>query len=163
MNSTYYPSPLGLIRINTSAEGLCSVMFIDEQPHGQAADTGRADETGRSTARQLAEYFAGQRKSFDLPLAPQGSPFQRQVWDMLLNIPYGSTDSYAGIAGKLNHPLSVRAVGAANGRNPIAVIIPCHRVIGSDGKLTGYAGGLWRKEHLLQLEGAGQSKQQKLW
>ncbi|HVJ94578.1 MAG TPA: methylated-DNA--[protein]-cysteine S-methyltransferase, partial [Labilithrix sp.] len=97
-------------------------------------------------------YFAGQRTSFDLELAPRGTPFQRDVWRALLSVPYGRTTTYSAIARSIGRPLAVRAVGAANGRNPLAIVVPCHRVIGNDGSLTGYAGGLDNKRFLLELE-----------
>jgi methylated-DNA-[protein]-cysteine S-methyltransferase len=103
--------------------------------------------------RQLAEYFAGVRRAFTLPLAPHGTDFERRVWRALAAIPYGETRSYAGVAAAIGRPTACRAVGRANGRNPIAVVIPCHRVIGSDGSLTGYGGGLDLKRFLLDLEG----------
>ena len=105
-------------------------------------------------AAQLAEYFAGRRKAFDLPLAPAGTPFQQAVWRALADIPFGETRTYAGLARALGRPRAARAVGAANGRNPLPIVLPCHRVIGSDGGLTGYAGGLAVKRRLLELEGA---------
>ena len=105
--------------------------------------------------RQLAEYFAGARRAFALPLAPAGTEFERRVWQALSAIPYGETRSYAEVAREIGRPEACRAVGRANGRNPIAVVIPCHRVIGSDGSLTGYGGGLELKRLLLDLEGAG--------
>lgn len=105
-------------------------------------------------ARQLTEHFAGQRTDFDLPLAPPGTAFQRRVWDELRRIPYGTTATYGELAERLGDPKCVRAVGLANGRNPIAVVVPCHRVIGSDGKLRGYAAGIERKQRLLALEDA---------
>jgi methylated-DNA-[protein]-cysteine S-methyltransferase len=104
--------------------------------------------------QQLAEYFAGARRVFDLPLAPAGTPFQQRVWRALLEIPYGRTVSYGELARAIGSPGAARAVGLANNRNPIAIVIPCHRVIGADGSLTGYGGGLHVKEHLLALEGA---------
>lgn len=104
--------------------------------------------------RQLAEYFAGERNDFDLPLAPRGTEFERRVWQALAAIPYGQTRSYSEVARSIGRPQACRAVGRANGRNPIAVVIPCHRVIGSDGSLTGYGGGLDLKRFLLDLEGA---------
>jgi methylated-DNA-[protein]-cysteine S-methyltransferase len=104
-------------------------------------------------ARQLLEYFSGKRKTFDFPLAPKGTPFQLDVWNALLEIPYGDTVTYAELARRIGRPAAVRAVGAANGANPIPVIIPCHRVIGSNGTLTGYGGGIERKQWLLALEG----------
>lgn len=106
------------------------------------------------TVRQLDEYFAGKRHDFDLPLAPQGTPFQQKVWAALRQIPYGTTASYGQIAATMGNPKASRAVGMANNRNPIAIIIPCHRVIGSDGSLVGYGGGLPIKKQLLELEGA---------
>ena len=105
-----------------------------------------------AAARQLAEYFAGRRRAFDLPLAPAGTPFQQQVWRQLLQIPFGSTCSYGALARAVGRPSASRAVGAANGRNPISIIIPCHRVIGSDGSLTGYGGGEPAKRWLLDHE-----------
>jgi methylated-DNA-[protein]-cysteine S-methyltransferase len=104
--------------------------------------------------RELREYFAGRRTQFGIPLAPCGTPFQQRVWEALRRIPFGATSSYRDIARAVGAPDAVRAVGAANGRNPIAIVVPCHRVIGSDGTLTGYAGGLDRKRALLELEGA---------
>ncbi len=106
------------------------------------------------TARQLAEHFAGERTGFDLPLAPPGTAFQQRVWEELRRIPYGTTTTYGEVAARLGDPRCVRAVGLANGRNPIAVVVPCHRVIGSDGKLRGYAAGVERKQRLLALEDA---------
>jgi methylated-DNA-[protein]-cysteine S-methyltransferase len=107
--------------------------------------------------RQLAEYFAGERRAFALPVAPEGTDFERRVWQALAAIPYGETRSYRDVAGAIGRPTACRAVGRANGRNPIAVVIPCHRVIGSDGSLTGYGGGLDLKRFLLELEGAGRA------
>jgi methylated-DNA-[protein]-cysteine S-methyltransferase len=112
----------------------------------------RDDAAFAELAEQLEQYFAGHRREFDLALAPSGSPFEQRVWDALLEIPYGETVSYGEIARRVGAPGSARAVGLANGRNPIAVIVPCHRVIGADGSLTGYGGGLDRKRLLLDLE-----------
>lgn len=112
----------------------------------------RAPEAFADVVAQLGEYFAGARTRFDLPLAPAGTPFQRDVWTALLEIPYGQTRSYGELARRVGRPNASRAVGAANGRNPIAVIVPCHRVIGADGSLTGFGGGLDRKRLLLDLE-----------
>ncbi len=113
----------------------------------------------RQAEEELAEYFAGRRRRFTLPVAPQGTPFQRSVWEALQRIPYGATSTYGRIAAHVGRPKACRAVGMANHRNPIAIVIPCHRVVGSDGTLTGYAGGLGVKERLLQLEqqGAGRT------
>jgi methylated-DNA-[protein]-cysteine S-methyltransferase len=106
------------------------------------------------TRAQLDEYFSGTRKQFDLPLAPQGTPFQTEVWHTLATIPYGETISYAQLAQRVGKPTAMRAVGAANGRNPLPIVLPCHRVIGADGSLTGFGGGLPTKQFLLELEGA---------
>jgi methylated-DNA-[protein]-cysteine S-methyltransferase len=113
-------------------------------------------EDARRTAevrRQLAEYFAGERREFDLELAPEGTPFERSVWEQLRKIPFGETRSYGEIARAIGHPGSARAVGRANGANPIPIVVPCHRVIGADGSLTGFGGGLENKSRLLELEG----------
>jgi methylated-DNA-[protein]-cysteine S-methyltransferase len=101
---------------------------------------------------QLAEYFAGERREFDVPMQLAGTAFQRRVWEELVRIPYGTTITYAELARRVGRPTAVRAVGAANGRNPISILVPCHRVIGADGKLTGYGGGVERKQWLLELE-----------
>jgi methylated-DNA-[protein]-cysteine S-methyltransferase len=117
-----------------------------------AAGWRRDDARFADVARQLEQYFDGERTTFDIPLRMQGGPFEREVWAELLRIPYGETASYGEIARRVGKPHASRAVGAANGRNPIAIIVPCHRVIGSDGALTGYGGGLERKRALLDLE-----------
>src|SRR5262249_26810960 len=140
-------TPVGRLRL-VSEDGALRYIFLDGDPVGDE----REDAVLKRTARQLGEYFAGRRTQFDLPLAPQGSPFQRAVWDALARIPYGATCSYADIARAIDRPAAVRAVGAANGANPIPIVLPCHRVIGSDGKLVGYGGGLPRKRWLLAHE-----------
>lgn len=158
-----YISPLGTLQVTADDSGLHSVLFIDAGA-GQPGDTAPATNSLVTAAiQQLDEYFHAGRRSFDLPLTPPGTQFQQQVWQELLQIPFGKTTSYSDIARRLNNPLSVRAVGTANGQNPIAILIPCHRVIGADGSLTGYAGGLWRKEFLLRLEGSGKYGQPTLW
>jgi len=113
-----------------------------------------ADRLLRDCAAQVAEFFAGERGRFDLPLAPRGTPFQQRVWREIATVPFGETITYAELAARAGSPGSARAAGAATGRNPIALVVPCHRVVGTDGALTGYAGGLRRKEKLLVLEGA---------
>jgi len=150
------PSPLGPLRLTADDEALHAVEFIDDVQQQTTPPQGRLDSNAvlERAAEQLGEYFDGRRRDFDLPLRPQGTPFQRRVWDALLGIPFGVTVSYGEIAARIGAPNAMRAVGAANGRNPIAVIIPCHRVIGSNGTLTGYGGGLPRKVKLLRLEGA---------
>lgn len=150
-----HPSPLGEILLVADATGLTGLHFVDQKHFPKDADTWtlHAGHPVLSAAReQLDEYFAGRRRTFDLPLAARGTPFQRQVWALLCEIPYGTTTSYGALAAMLGQPTASRAVGAANGRNPIGIIVPCHRVVGSAGALTGYAGGLERKEALLALE-----------
>ncbi|UVE16238.1 methylated-DNA--[protein]-cysteine S-methyltransferase [Pseudomonas sp. LS44] len=154
MHYRYHHSPLGKLLIAGDEQGL-RLLHMDaarawELVHGWQADQGELDDV----CRQLDEYFAGQRERFELRLAPAGTAFQRQIWQALQEIPYGRTWSYAELARHIAKPAAVRAVGTANGANPLAIIIPCHRVIGSNGTLTGYAGGLERKQLLLQLEGA---------
>jgi methylated-DNA-[protein]-cysteine S-methyltransferase len=148
-------SPLGPIRLAATARGLAGVWFEGQQHHPGPLDAPlMADHPllGQA-ARQLAAYLDGTCRAFDLPLDPQGTPFQRAVWQALAAIPHGATRTYADIAERAGRPAAVRAAGAAIGRNPISVIVPCHRVIGRDGSLTGYAGGLERKRALLRLEG----------
>lgn len=154
MVHTVIESPLGpLLAVAEGAE-LVSLHFADRaaEPDGE-----RDDGSFGETERQLREYFAGRRQRFDLPLAPRGSEFQLRVWKALEQIPYGRTRTYGDLARELGCPGAAQAVGAANGRNPLAVVVPCHRVIGSDGALTGYAGGLERKRRLLDLEAASSS------
>lgn len=162
MYKSHYQSPIGLIEIKASDAGLLSVFFIDEVKEENTNGIIGNDIT-KQTSKYLAEYFAGNCHTFDVPLAPVGTTFQQQVWKELVKVPFGKTDTYSSIANKLNNPLSVRAVGAANGKNPISIIVPCHRIIGASGHLTGYAGGLWRKEFLLNLEGVTKGVQTRLW
>ncbi|ABZ83539.1 6-o-methylguanine DNA methyltransferase [Heliomicrobium modesticaldum Ice1] len=150
---TYYASPIGLIEIRGSEQGIWTISFAEEADgHGQRQGTGRLPPCLQACARQLDEYFQGARQTFSLALAPRGTAFQRRVWDALAAIPFGESRSYRQIAEAVGNPKAVRAVGGANHNNPISIVIPCHRVIGSDGSLTGYAGGLWRKEWLLNHE-----------
>ena len=148
------PSPVGRLRLIASDSALVGIWF--EQ--GRDAARGRGDLVERSTPvlertrSQLEEYFAARRSAFDLPLEPRGTEFQRRVWSTLLTIPYGETRTYGQIAEQIGNPTAVRAVGAANGRNPISIIAPCHRVIGMNGNLTGFGGGLDAKAYLLSLE-----------
>lgn len=153
------PSPVGQLTLIASDQGLAAVLWENEDPKRVGIDKGtRCDDFPPlvETAQQLREYFDGQRKKFALPLHFTGTDFQQQVWHALLTIPYGETRSYLQIAQQINNEKSVRAVGAANGKNPISIIAPCHRVIGSSGKLTGFAGGLEAKAFLLQLESPAQ-------
>ena len=144
----YYLSPIGLIEIGGTAEHILSLYFVDER-----RPDAESHATVEKAVRQVGEYFDGTRREFDLPLALDGTAFQEQVWRQLLTVPYGSVATYQDIANAIGRPQAVRAVGAANGQNPISIVVPCHRIIGSDGKLTGYGGGLWRKEWLLRHEG----------
>lgn len=146
----YYTSPIGLIEIGGDADQIRSLYFVDERRPGAAPYDSRAVE---KAVDQVGEYFAGTRREFDLQLALHGTAFQEEVWRQLLHVPYGSVATYQDIANAIGRPQAVRAVGAANGQNPISIIVPCHRIIGSNGKLTGYGGGLWRKEWLLRHEG----------
>lgn len=149
------PSPVGRLTLVASDAGLAAVLWENDSPRRVPITVAGEDlkhPVLREAERQLKEYFAGKRTSFDLPLDFQGTDFQKRVWKALLKIPFGETRSYAQIARALGKPSAMRAVGAANGKNPISIIAPCHRVIGKDGTLTGFAGGLKAKAHLLALE-----------
>ena len=152
---TTITTPLGTVLLARTATGLAGAWFEGQEAHPVVIDAPRRDDDAllRDAASQLAAYFAGQRRHFDLPLDLRGTEFQRKVWRALLRIDAGQTSSYGAIAREVGSPRAVRAVGGAVGRNPIAVIVPCHRVLGGDGNLTGYAGGLQRKSALLRLEG----------
>lgn len=141
-------SPVGALTLCADDELITGLYFGDD---GKA----EPNELILKAVQELDEYFSGRRKSFDLPLSPQGTEFQRRVWKALCGIPYGETRTYGEIAAAVGNGKACRAVGMANNRNPIAILIPCHRVIGADGKLTGYAGGLQTKEFLLRLEHNG--------
>ncbi|HZP04355.1 MAG TPA: methylated-DNA--[protein]-cysteine S-methyltransferase [Terracidiphilus sp.] len=148
-------SPVGRLKLVASDNGLAAILWQNDCP--SRVRLGELIEDERhpvlvETARQLGEYFAGKRKTFSVALDMRGTRFQRNVWEALLAIPFGETRSYADLARRLGNPQATRAVGAANGRNPISIIVPCHRVIGSSGKLTGFAGGLDIKARLLDLE-----------
>lgn len=148
-------TPLGEMLATAAGEQITGLYFCGQQ-YFPAGDFNATKPSGVLIVLrdQLQEYFDGRRRQFDLPLAPQGTPFQQSVWQQLLKIPYGETRSYGDLANALNNLGAIRAVGAANGRNPISIVIPCHRVIGSDGTLTGYAGGIERKQKLLAREDA---------
>jgi len=148
-------SPVGALFLAASEAGLTHVLFLDEMDYAPAVvkGSGEAARIVRETERQLSEYFTGRRREFDLPLALDGTDFQRATWHALRSIPFGRTMSYGELARRLGRPRAVRAVGAANGANPIPIIVPCHRVIGADGTLTGYGGGLAIKRRLLVHEG----------
>jgi methylated-DNA-[protein]-cysteine S-methyltransferase len=147
------PSPIGTLLIVADTLGLREVLFASGKNHRMAEPHWLRDSAKLAFARvQLQEYFDGTRTTFDLPLHPIGTTFQLDVWQALASIPYGVTVSYAAIAQQIQRPKAVRAVGAANGRNPIPIVVPCHRVIGSNGSLTGFGGGLPTKQFLLALE-----------
>ena len=148
MEECVIESPLGYTKIAGDDNGISSVSVLDteEKPDSIIPDTLKA------CAKQLMEYFDGTRKTFDLKLNPKGTTFQKQVWAELLKIPYGKTVSYMDLTKKLGDAKAIRAVANANGKNPLWIVVPCHRVIGSDGSLTGYAGGLHRKQWLLEHE-----------
>lgn len=152
-------SPLGPMILAATTEGLSGAWF-EGQRHGPSDARmqhwihNASNPLLQETAEQLHAYFAGQLTRFDLPLdLSAGTPFQQSVWQALLNVTASQTQSYGGLAQQLNNPKAVRAVGSAVGRNPVTIIVPCHRILGAGGQLTGYAGGLWRKEALLKLEG----------
>ena len=150
-------SPLGKLTLVGSDAGLAAVLWEDHEPSRRQRDTTSEDTRHpllRQAQQQLEEYFAGQRRTFTVKLDPSGTQFQNKVWNALRTIPFGETRSYGQIAGQIGSRKAVRAVGAANGRNPIPIIVPCHRVIGADGTLTGFAGGLAIKARLLALERA---------
>lgn len=151
------PSPVGELTLVASERGLAAILWEDDDPKRVKLQP-RAEQPEHpvlvEAARQLGEYFAGERTAFDLPLDFHGTDFQKAVWAQLLAIPFGETRSYAEVARAVGRPTAFRAVGAANGRNPISIVAPCHRVIGTNGTLTGFAGGLDGKALLLRLEGA---------
>jgi methylated-DNA-[protein]-cysteine S-methyltransferase len=155
LHSHQIPSPLGLLTLVASDETLVAILWENDDPARVRLAPALPNPRHpilRETERQLAEYFAGQRTTFDLPLAPAGTPFQQRIWAALQKIPYGQTRSYTHLAIAAGSPKASRAAGAANGRNPISIIIPCHRAIGADGTLTGFAGGLPAKAKLLEIE-----------
>ncbi len=151
-------SPIGELTVVERDGSLVGLYMTDHKPAPHLETFGeRDDDTLPQLDAQLGEYFAGKRTDFDLPLAPTGTDFQRKVWAALRTIPYGETWSYGRLAEAVGQPGAARAVGLANGRNPISIVVPCHRVVGSSGKLTGYAGGVERKAFLLDLErGSGE-------
>lgn len=147
---TTVPSPIGKLTLTSDGVKLTGLHM---DPYEPLPGLKRDKEPFAEVIEQLESYFAGQRKNFDLPMSPAGTPFQLKVWSALRKIPYGQTQCYGDIARRIRNPKAVRAVGRANGANPIAIIVPCHRVIGSNGTLTGFGGGLDRKAKLLALEG----------
>jgi len=148
---TYYESPIGLLKIGGTESYITELSFIDNADQMVHGEPGISDVIHQCT-EELIEYFAGRRKEFDIPVHQDGTEFQKKVWSELLEIPFGKTISYLDLAKKLGDPKVIRAAATTNGKNKIAIIVPCHRVIGSDKNLTGYSGGLWRKKWLLQHE-----------
>ncbi len=147
-NVFYMDTPAGVLEIRDDGCSLTAVRFA----LGEVKPGAEASPLARRARAQLSEYFAGRRKTFDLPLAARGTPFQQKVWDFLRRIPYGQTRSYGQIAAAAGNPRACRAVGMANNKNPLGIVVPCHRVVGANGALTGYAGGLDKKAFLLELE-----------
>lgn len=154
----YYKSPLGLLKIVCKEEHLFSLLFTDA-----VTDTPSEGGASENITKQLDEYFSGQRKTFDFSFGQPGTPFQSKVWELLYKIPYGRTISYMDLAKQYGDVKAIRAVAAANGKNNLAIVVPCHRVIGSNATLTGYAGGLWRKKWLLDHEAKFHSGVQQLF
>lgn len=153
-----FDTPIGQMVVAADIAGICHILFETNRYDVAGRGEWRRDRAALGEAReQLLAYFAGTRLLFDLPLAPLGTPFQRKVWDALATIPFAQTRSYGDIARQIGEPKAVRAVGAANGRNPLPIVLPCHRVIGSDGSLTGFGGGLPLKQFLLAHEGSRQA------
>jgi methylated-DNA-[protein]-cysteine S-methyltransferase len=155
MTYKYMSSPVGRLTLVATDNGLAAILWENDRPGRVRLNVGAEINDHPvlvETERQLEEYFAGRRTAFALPLDPSGTAFQRQVWDALLTIPFGETRSYGQIARQIGNPTAIRAVGAANGRNPLSIVVPCHRVVGSTGALTGFAGGLDVKAQLLALE-----------
>lgn len=154
---TYYKSPVGLLSITADEEAVTSLLFVNagEEPQVNEANikiTKPKNQLLQTCIKQLDEYFSGKRKIFELPLKQEGTTFQQGVWEQLTYIPYGKTISYLELSKRINNVKAIRAVGSTNGSNKIAIIVPCHRVIGSNGDLTGFGGGLWRKKWLLEHE-----------
>ncbi len=153
----YYQSPLGLLKINIH-EGFINEIIFFEDKNEISDDDSEENISAKNKAvlkkskKQFDEYFSGKRKIFDLPVKQSGTTFQQKVWDELIKIPFGKTVSYLQLSQRIGNIKSIRAVGSANGRNNLSIVVPCHRVIGSNGSLTGYAGGLWRKQWLLEHE-----------
>ncbi len=154
----YYPSPVGKLKLVASELGLVALLWENDNPKRVPLEESVQDEHHpvlMLAEKELEEYFANKRSTFSVPLDTRGTHFQAQVWKALQDIPFGETRSYGQLASRLGRPGAARAVGAANGRNPVSIIVPCHRVIGASGNLTGFAGGLEVKERLLTLEGSG--------
>lgn len=153
METAFIQSPLGITKIEGDENGIAVISVLSE-----GISTKKVPAILKEAVTQLQEYFEGKRTEFTFKLNPQGTEFQQKVWQELLNIPYGKTTSYMDLSKKLGDVKAIRAVASANGKNPLWIVVPCHRVIGSDGSLTGYAGGLWRKKWLLEHESPSQQQ-----
>ncbi len=151
LHFTYYESPIGLLKIGGTEQYIGELSFVDESDQMEHGEPGITEVMHQCT-EELIEYFHGTRKNFTIPVHQEGTDFQKRVWNLLLGIPYGKTISYMDLAKKMGDPKVIRAAASTNGKNKIAIIVPCHRVIGSDRSLTGYSGGMWRKKWLLQQE-----------
>lgn len=143
-----FETRLGWVEASTAGEALSALRFVE----GAASEPSSPSALQQQVEQELKEYLEGQREDFSIALAPEGSEFQQRIWQLLAEIPFGGTLSYRELSQRYGDPKAIRAIAAANGANPIMILIPCHRVVGADGSLTGYAGGLWRKEALLDLE-----------
>ncbi|MBP2242027.1 methylated-DNA-[protein]-cysteine S-methyltransferase [Cytobacillus eiseniae] len=159
MHKLDYQSPIGVLEIIGTDEAIHAILFSERET--AQPQNGEVPEALMSCYRQLDEYFQGKRQDFTFPYTYEGTDFQKQVWNELTSIPYAETGSYKKIAEQIGNEKAVRAVGTANGKNKLSIVIPCHRIIGANGKLTGYAGGLWRKEWLLQHEKSIKKKDSK--
>jgi len=157
IETTYYKTPIGVAKIEGSKKGISAVTVLDKE----IVTSSLIPDCLKNCVQQLDEYFKGTRKEFSLKLNPQGTDFQKKVWSELAEVPFGKTRTYLEQTKIIGNPKAIRAVASANGKNPIWIILPCHRIIGSDGSLTGYAGGLWRKKWLLEHE--SEYKQQALF
>jgi methylated-DNA-[protein]-cysteine S-methyltransferase len=153
MTTTIFDSPLGLVRVTGDEAGVSAISCVDVSP--DEAVSINLPQPVQQAVVQLTEYFAGTRQTFNFLMNPTGTVFQQNVWKALLDVPFGTTLSYLAITRRIGDEKAIRAVAAANGKNPLWIVVPCHRIIGSDGSLTGYAGGLWRKKWLLEHERGG--------
>lgn len=148
MQTAHYRSPIGIVKIDEIEGRISSITVLDEEVELSEPKT----EVSKLAVQQLHEYFAGKRSTFDFPCNQPGTPFQKQVWQELSKVGFGSTQSYLQLSVQFGNPLAIRAIASANGKNKLWIVVPCHRIIGKNGELTGYAGGLWRKKWLLQHE-----------
>ncbi len=153
VDEAFLESPIGTCRITANDTGVSGIQFLDEAPSIEIQDSGKTTPHLQQALEELRKYFAGTLTTFSCALAPEGTDFQKRVWTRLSHIPFGTTKSYGQIAQEIGQPTASRAVGGANNRNPIPIIVPCHRVIGASNALVGFGGGLWRKQWMLEHEG----------